>query len=336
MQNEGTELNPKSKAVLARILIPLCWTLWSVLLLLVLYLLFRVATERDSSPEAPRGLGVSAVAFILLLLGGVGWLLSVAARKQSTAGLITMTVLLAYPLVMLVAQPIVMASKRRSFEQDAARVGDFTDSTLQAMAQAIRSNDTLTLTELLNGQPPPDGKDRAGNDLLMYALVVVRDKQGSAASVRALLDAGADPRKSRAPNGVDVVNFMVYGGSPDARQAMRLLLEHGADPNAADPRTGETPLGTVYNEPEIVRALVEHGADIDRLQPDSVPAIVRLIGLRQWESALYLIEKGARLDVSNANGLSVDYYLKDFNDRDFGDQQAGWDSVRAAISRRRR
>jgi len=244
-------------------------------------------------------------------------------------------VLLAYPLVALVAHPAIKAYKQRSFAQEAARVGDFPDSTLNAMAQAIRGNDTLTLNKLLNGQPPPDGKDRAGNDLLMYALVVVRDKQGSAAPVRVLLDAGADPRKSRAPNGVDVVNFMVYGGSPEARQAMRLLLEHGADPDAADPRTGETPLGTVYNEPEIVRALVEHGADIDRLQPDGVPAIVRLIGLRQWESALYLIEKGARLDVSNANGLSVDYYLKDFKDSDFGDQQAGWDSVRAAIASRR-
>jgi hypothetical protein len=45
-----------------------------------------------------------------------------------------------------------------------------------------------------------------------------------------------------------------------------------------DPQSSRTPIGSVYNEPEILRALVEHGADIDRIQPDGVPAIVGLIG----------------------------------------------------------
>ncbi|MGH7712616.1 MAG: hypothetical protein ACREOG_15095 [Gemmatimonadaceae bacterium] len=172
--------------MLVRILIPVCWTLWGILLLVALYAVFMVSTERTSSPEAGRGLGIFAVLFLMALLALAGWLLAVAARKQSSAGLITMALVLLYPLVALVAHPAIQAYKRRSFEKAEARVGDFSDPTLKSMAQAIKSNDTLTLRSLLKGQAPPEGKDRAGNDLLAYALVVVRDKQGSAEPVRVL------------------------------------------------------------------------------------------------------------------------------------------------------
>jgi hypothetical protein len=231
MQHEGTELNPKSKPVLARILIPLGWTLCSGLLVVLLYGLLTVLTEPTSSPEAGPGLGVFAIV-LLALLSVAALLLKAAARRQSSRGLIAITVVLAYPLVPLVAHPAIQAYKRRSFARAEARVGDFSDPALQAMARAISSNDTLALTGLLKSQPPPQGRDRAGNDLLAYALVVVRDKRGSAEPVRVLLAAGADPRKCRTPNGEDVVNFMIFGGSPAAREAMRLLLQHGADPNA--------------------------------------------------------------------------------------------------------
>ena len=331
MQNESSDPSSKGKSLLVRVLIPLGWAIWGILLLLLLYGLIQVSTERDSSPEAGRALGVYTVLFLLALLAGGGLLLRVAARKQSPAGLITMVLVLAYPLVMLIAQPFIRSHKERSWARAAANVGAYVDPTLQAMARAISANDTLALARLLNGQPPPAGTDRAGNDLLAYALLVVRDKQGSAEPVRILLDAGADPRTSRTATGEDVVNFMVFGGSPAAREAMRLLLEHGADPNAVDPQTGETPLGSVYNEPEIVRLLVEHGADIDRIQPLGVPAIVRLIGNREWESVLYLVEKGANLEVRNADGLSVDYYVNEWKDQ----HPEGWDKVRDAIATRR-
>lgn len=335
MQNEAIEPSPKSRPVLARILIPLCWTLWGILLVVALYGLVTVSTEQASSPEARRGLGIFAILFLMALLAVAAVLLNVAARKQSSLGLITMTLVLAYPLVSLVAHPAIQAYKRRSFASAEARVGDFRDPMLKSMARAINANDTRTLTQLLKGEPPPEGKDRAGNDLLAYALVVVRDKQGSADPVRVLLDTGADPRRTRAGNGEDVVNFMIYGGSPATREAMRLLLEHGADPDAVDPQSGKTPIGTVYNEPELVRLLVVHGADIDRIQPDGVPAVVSLISTQQWESALYLIEKGANLDVRNTHGLSVDYYLNDWKESVSGEHPEGWDKVREAIAKRR-
>ncbi len=335
MPNESTEPTRKGNPVLTRILIPLGWSLWSILLLLLLYSLIKVSTEPAGSPEAGRGLGIWAVLFVMALLGVVGLFLNLAARKGSTTGLITLTVILLWPIVFLIADPAIKAYKRRSYAKAEASVGDFKDPALQSMAQAIARNDTATLTTLLKGQPPPRGTDHAGNDLLIYALTLVRDKKGSAAPVRVLLDAGADPRKSRAPNRDDVVNYMIFGGSPDARDAMRALLEHGADPNVVDRQSGKTPIGTVYNEPEIVRALVDHGAEIDRIQPDGVPALVGFIGTRQWESALYLVEKGAKLDVTNSHGLSVDYYLNDGKESVFGEHPEGWDRVREAIAKRR-
>ena len=335
MPNEGTEPRSKGKSVIARFLIPLGWTLWSILLLILLYGLVQVSTERTSSPEAGRGLGVYMVLFLMALLAGAGWLLSVAARKQSPTGLILMTLLLLYPLVMLVAIPTVRWYKDRRFANEEARVGDFLHPTLKPIARAIRENDTATLARLLSAKPALDGADRAGNDLLAYALVVVRDRKGSAEPVRMLLEAGADPRASRVGGGDDVVNFMVNGGTPAAHEAMRLLLEHGADPNAPSGEGGRTPIARVYKEPEIVRLLVEHGADIDRIQPDGVPAVVKFIGASEWESALYLIEKGANLDAKNAEGLSVDYYLNDWKENVYGQHPPGWDKVREAIAKRR-
>src|SRR5262245_44167517 len=86
---------------------------------------------------------------------------------------------------------------------------------------------------------------------------------------------------------------------------------------------------------EVVRVLAENGADIDRIQPGGVSAVVELLSTRQWESALYLIEKGANLDIENERGLSVDYYLDSWKDNAYGEHPEGRDRVREAIARRR-
>jgi ankyrin repeat protein len=235
----------------------------------------------------------------------------------------------------MIARPLILGYKERKYAKIAARTGDFADSTLRSMADAIRANDATTLARLLNRQPPPAGKDLAGNDLLAFALIGVRDGKTGIDVLRALLDAGADARSSRTEHDEDVVNFMMLGSSDSVVDAVRLLLDHGADPNAVD-RSGDTPLRRLYNgKPELVRLLVDHGADIDRVQSDGVPAIVNLIGNQQWEAALDLVEKGAKLDVQNADGLSVDYYLNEWKESVNGEHPEGWDKLREAIERRR-
>ena len=318
-----------------RFLPPLAWLMWSVLVAMALYGLFRVSTDRSTSPEAGRGLGVMVMAVLLIVLAIVGVLLYVAIRKQSPWGMRIMMVLVAYPIVMLIAMPVVSWYKTRSFEADYTRVGDFPDAALKPIAAAIAANDTVALTTLLGGKVPA-GTDRAGNDLLAYSLVAFRDRRGHVAPVRILLDAGADPRSTRiGETKQDVLNYMVLGINEQGREVVRTLLEHNADPNLRDPITGNTPLGSVSGDAEVVRMLVEAGADIDALQPGGLPSVVGFISTRDWDSAVYLINKGARLDVKNADGLSVDYWLEQWKESVYGEHPEGWDHVRAAIAARR-
>jgi hypothetical protein len=72
--------------------------------------MLRMATER-SGPER-RGLGGLAAVLLLVLLAGTAWGVSVAARSQSLTGLIAMAVVMAWPLVSLVADPLIKASLR--------------------------------------------------------------------------------------------------------------------------------------------------------------------------------------------------------------------------------
>ena len=118
---------PRSKMLIV------AWSLWGVLLLGVLYMSARLATERTSSPEAGPGLGVFLILLLLGVLAGLAGLLVWAGRRQSSGGLILLTILLAYPLVMLIAQPIIIGYKQYRWDREDARHGDFRDRTLAAM-----------------------------------------------------------------------------------------------------------------------------------------------------------------------------------------------------------
>ena len=333
MPNEGIAPHTKRKTVTG-ILTKVDWSLWGALAILAIYAMVRMATER-SGPEG-RGLGGLAAFLMIVLLAGAAAVVRIAARRQSLTGLVTMAVIMVWPLVFLIADPLIRAKRARSYAVTESNVGDFTDATAAPMARAIVQNDTATLTGLLKGQRPPAANDQSGNDLLAYALVLVREKGGSAGPVRVLLEAGADPRATRMGSGEDVVGYTLFGRSPAAHEAMRLLLAHGADPNVVDPQSGNTPLFTVNSDPEMVRALVDGGADVDRRRSNGTSPVVEFISTRQWESALYLIEKGANLDLVNEHGVSVDYFLNEWKDSVHGEHPEGWDRVRAAIAARRR
>jgi hypothetical protein len=319
----------------AKVLIPVGWTLWGALFLLLIWGFWRVLTERSHSPEMARGSGIVVIGFLLIVVAGLGVWLAWATRHGSSGGLITVTLLLAYPITLLALSPIVGAWKTWRLESEMARVGDFREPASRALAEKIQLGDLAGLRRLLGTGPLPAGHDRAGHDLLAFATVVVRDRKGDPEIVRILLEAGADPRKSGMPGGGSLLHFMVINATPGSVEVIRLLLEHGADPNAKDPQWGATPMADAGERPELVRLLVEAGANVDQLMPGGESILVRFVGLRQWESALFLIGKGAKLDVSNSDGLSLDYYLKDWKESVYGEHPEGWDRVRKAIQARR-
>ena len=321
---------------IAKVLVPVCWTLWSALLLGVLWGFVKVLTEKSHSPEAAPGTGAVVLGLLLVVLAAAGVWLYWATRRGAPGALVTLTLLLAFPIVLLIASPIVSGWKTWRLESAASRIGDFPDPSCRALAERIQSGDVAGLQRLLAGGPPPLNRDRAGHDLLAFAAVVVRDGKGNPETVRALLEAGADPEKSGMPEGGNLLRFMTIVPSPASVEVVRLLLKHGADPNARDPHSGMTAMADAGDRPDLVRLLVEAGARIDDRLPGGESMLVRFVGLRQWDSALYLIEKGAKLDVTNPEGLSLDYYLKDWKDSVYGDHPEGWDKVRAAIQARRR
>lgn len=316
--------------------VPLAWTLWVILLgaLVVSTVMMARETRRSAAPEVGPGLGRLVVALLYFLLMGAGGLLYHFTQSRAEGGVLTMAVVLGFPVVMLIAQPGVRACKQRRFEKDRARVGDFRQPELRPLAEAIRAGDGAALTRRLGGKPPPPGQDRAGHDLLGYALVALRDRKGSLDCVRTLLEAGSDPGATRLPDGRTPIQFLVADRTPGGRQAVLLLLKHGADPDALDPTTGNTPIRESGHSPDLVRALVEAGADMDRIQSNGVTALVDFVAGCHWESARYLVERGARLDVVNEDGLSLAYYLESWEDSVFGEHPEGWDRLREAIAAR--
>jgi hypothetical protein len=288
-----------------------------------------------NSPEVSSGFGAVVIGILLVLFAGVGLLLFWATRRRSSGWLIALTLLLAYPVIILAASSLVQAWETWQFERELSWVGDFPDPASRALAESIESGDAAGVQRLLAGGPPPPVRDRAGNDLLAFAARTVRDREGSPEIVRILLEAGADPRRTFTPDGDTLLHFMVLDSAPPSIEVVRLLLKHGADPNALDAQLGMPPMAYAGAQPEMVRLLTEAGADIDQLLPGGESILVRFIARQQWDSALYLVQQGAHLDMTGPDGLSLDYYLNEFNDSVYGEHPEGWDRVREAILARR-
>lgn len=317
------------------VLVPLAWICWGIVLGAVLVATAWVVRDTQPTPEVGPEFGWLVITLLYVLVIGAGGLLYAFTRSQSWGGVLTMAILLGYVVVVLIAEPIVRAYSQWSFERAYTRAGDFREPALRPMAEAIRTGDSTALRQLLGRKTPPPGRDRAGHDLLGYALATLRDRKESLDCVRALLEAGSDPEATRMPDGRAPIHYMIVDITPSGREAVLLLLKHGADPNAVDPITGDTPIRESGDSPELVRALVEAGGDVDRIQQNGVTALVDFVAERHWESARYLVEQGAHLDVVNEDGLSLDYYLEDWKDSVFGEHPKGWDRLQAAIAARR-
>lgn len=323
-------MNPK-------LLIPLAWTLWSVSLLGLLFVGLRIMTERTRSPEAGNGLGIIVLVLLLVLLlalgGGIYW----AAKRQSVAALIALSLLPAYVLFMLVAGPIVTGIKQWRWQSADARAGDFRSEPEKSLADAITRNDAARLKELLAGQRPPEGRDRAGLNLLEFTVEAMCERDTGLDCLRVLLEAGATARDTKDRKGQPLITALLFSHYrvPQFREAMALLLQHGADVNQRDPVSGWTALLYAGEHPDIVRLLVKHGADVESLDEYGQSPVVRFTASRHWEAAQFLVEHGVRLDVATTDGVSLDYYLKDWKKSVNGEHPEGWERLRNAIAKRR-
>lgn len=313
------------------------WSLWTLLLVGLLFVGLRVLTERTSSPEAGRGLGLALVillvAGLLALGGGFYW----ALRAHSLVAQWVLIAVMAYPLVVLIAGPIVKSTKDWQAQREIGRSGDFREPHARAMAEAIARNDAAALRELLAAGPVPTERDRAGNSLLAWAVVAMCDGSGGIDPLEVLLGAGVSAQGAADGEGRPLILRLLLSHYrvPRYADAIALLLDHGAEPDQVDAITGRTTLQHAGEHPEIVRMLAERGADVERLDEYGCPPVVAFVGTRCWASTLYLVDRGVRLDVVSPSGVSFEYYFTEWANGVYGAPPPELVVLRAAVERRR-
>lgn len=314
-----------------------CWSIYGIAAFAALIASAMLVLERSSSPEFGRGIGKLLAVAILVVVVLAGLLLYWLTRSRSTVGLAVVMVLIAWPVFVLISRPVKAGFNRWQEAREYARIGSFADKAANAMAEAILADDVGRLKELVGDKPLPAVRDRAGLDWVALSCVALAERGASVEPLRVVLEAGTDPKATRLPEGMQLLHFLILNRyrAPQALAAMELLLRHGIDPNQVIEETGSSALAIAGDDPEAVRLLLNHGAAIDQLGEYGATALVAFVGHRYWESALQLVERGAKLDLADRNGLSVDCYLKDWKDDVFGEHPEGLDRLRAAIAERR-
>lgn len=129
------------------------------------------------------------------------------------------------------------------------------DPRAMRIMQSLRDGDRQTFARLLREDPEGVNlRGTGGSTPLMYAALY-----GDAASLRQLIERGADPNAS---NDAGATALMWAIDDPDK---VRLLLEHGADPNAMSSES-RTPLAIALGNrgsASVVKLLLGHGANLD-------------------------------------------------------------------------
>ena len=217
-----------------------------------------------------------------------------------------------------------------------------TDGARALMVSTIRGNVEVTKFLLDSGADPNTGETgytplhwAAGiwdNRFGEYGANIGLEGEPKLEMVRALLAKGAsiNARITKPPFGAlygreagdTIINATLVGATPFALAAkagelavMRVLLEAGADPNI---RTAEnaTPLmlasgfardpnwnAAIENRSlEVVKALVALGADVNAVDGGGNTALHGAAHMRYETIIQYLVDQGARLDVSNKEG----------------------------------
>lgn len=161
--------------------------------------------------------------------------------------------------------------------------------------QAIRTDSSRALGQLLSSGADVNVKDSRGTTPLMYAAAV-----GTSRMMRQLIDAGADVN---ARNSFDATALMWCTQDMDK---VRLLIEKGADVNARS-KQGRTPVliaaGHDGNS-AIVRLLLEHGANLAEARDSKKSSPLLEAALYDAATVDLLLKKGDQVNARNAGGLT--------------------------------
>lgn len=178
----------------------------------------------------------------------------------------------------------------------------FFDGLALELARAIDANDADRIRRL---SPQVDLNRLHKQDMtfLFYALLSKRH-----AAVTALIKSGANPKQVDKELG-SPLDLAVQASES---KSLESILDGGIGPNERN--SWGTPLlftAACLDSEENLRLLVARKADLDATDKDiGRTAVFEAVSKRCYDQAIYLIENGARTDVTTVNGLTLAYSVQ--------------------------
>ena len=213
----------------------------------------------------------------------------------------------------------------RALLKKGASVGVRNELGATAMSEAAIVGDVDILKALLDAGAPVDAANEHGQTPLM---VIARTANVEAA--RLLLKKRADVNAREDVRGQTALMWAAAQSQPEM---VRLLVKHGADVEArtiintnqrqvsGEPRAQYRPSGGFtalmfaarQGCLDCVKALVEAGAEVDRADPDGVTPLIYATNNFAFDTASYLLSKGANPNVWDWWGRTALYCAIDLN-----------------------
>ncbi|WP_162616853.1 ankyrin repeat domain-containing protein [Aggregatibacter kilianii] len=193
-------------------------------------------------------------------------------------------------------------------------VNDFYGKNQKELAEAIWQKDVKKVEELA---PHTDLHTLSKKNMSLLMLPIVRiseDLNGNNEAyyqiITILTKNGADPDQAQGKNKDDspLTTAILYAGAPP--QILEALLKGGLNPNYKRKRFMNIPIiFAVTNDihHEKFKLLVDYGADINSSK-EGIPLVIETASLGP-KNTLYILERGADINVTGHNGLTVPYLI---------------------------
>lgn len=189
----------------------------------------------------------------------------------------------------------------------------FFDGRMLEMAQAIQSNDMARLRQLATGQ----NLNQPGKQDMTLLWFAMQPGQVNTEAVKTLVSLGADPQAQPIKDfGSPIEYVFMSRKNPDDATGLKLLqamLDGGMSPNKAA-KDGTTLLhraaGPGSGSVAPIQLLLDRGADINARDRIGRTALEEAINVNHASIALYLVQRGAKVDTYTVNGVTIGWSVK--------------------------